>query len=159
MSSKNRCFGTIKALKRLRPELLCDVLRKFPECTAEYGIHLPAEPDFENMPYEAIHAACMYGELPQELDDVFYFTCALGTTPGWENIKSEASFQRLDINFPTKKHTTADLVMRAWLHNWPPNRYLLYHPQASRCHDANEGTERFAPDAVRGIPPQFDGRS
>ena len=145
MSSKNRCFGTIKALKRLRPELLCDVLRKFPECTAEYGIHLPAEPDFENMPYEAIHAACMYGELPQELDDVFYFTCALGTTPGWENIKSEASFQRLDINFPTEKHTTADLVMRAWLHNWPRNRRLLEQSYARAKIHAKSAYVYYAP--------------
>ena len=125
MSSKNRCFGTIKALRRLRPELLCDVLRKFAECLAEWGINLPEEPGFENMPYEAIHAACMHAELPQELDDVLYFTCALGTAPGWENVKAEAKFQRLDINFPTEKHTTADLVMRAWIHDWPRNRLLL----------------------------------
>jgi hypothetical protein len=105
MSSKNRCFGTIKALRRLRPDLLRDVLSKFPECMAECGIHLPNEPDIENMPYDAIHAACMSATLPQEMDDVLYFVCALGTNPGWDRISAQHGVK------PMKAEST----MRTWL--------------------------------------------
>ena len=125
MATKNRCFANTKALKRLNPALLACVLRKFPEYVKECGLRLPREPDSDNMPYDAIQAVCMSGDIPHELDDVLFFVCLLGTCPGWETIQSEALMQGLSLDFSTAGLTHADLAMKAWLHDWPRNRQLL----------------------------------
>ena len=125
MATKTRCFATVKALKRLNPELLCATLRKFPEYLKERGLKLPRVINDDNMPYEEIRTACMSGGIPPELDDLLFLVCALGTTDGWERIKAEARFQELNLDFKTAGFTSADLVMKAWLHDWPRNRQLL----------------------------------
>lgn len=131
MATKNRCFSTVKALKRLDPATLSDVLRKFPDHLSRYDIELPAQADIKSMPYDSIQQACMADSgIPQELDDVLFFACLLGTTPGWEKIQAEARMQGLSLDFPVDHLTTADRAMRAWLHDWPNNCQLLEHSYA-----------------------------
>ncbi len=125
MAAKTRCFATVKALKRLNPELLCATLRKFPEYLKERRLKLPRVINEENVPYEEIRLACMSGGIPQELDDLLFLVCALGTTDGWGRIKAEARFQGLKLDFKPAGLTSADLAMKAWLHDWPRNRQLL----------------------------------
>ena len=125
MATKTRCFATVKALKRLNPELLCATLRKFPEYLKERGLKLPRVINEENVPYEEIRLACMSGDIPLALDDVLFFVCLLGTNPGWEKIEAEAQRQGLSLDFPVDGLTTADLAMKAWLHDWPRNQHLL----------------------------------
>ncbi len=123
--AKKRCFSTIRALRRLHPELLCAVLRKFPDYMDQRGIDLSAEPAPDPVPYEEIHAACMSGDIPHDLDDVLFFVSALGNTAGWNKIQSEAAFQGRPLNFTPDGYSAADLAMKAWLHDWPVNRGLL----------------------------------
>ncbi len=88
MSSKSRCFSSTKALGRLNPELLSQVLKKFPEYLKARQIKLPRSPSTDNMPYADIRDACMAGDIPSELDDVLFFVCILGTRPGWDRIQA-----------------------------------------------------------------------
>lgn len=125
MATKTRCFATVKALKRLNPELLCATLRMFPEYMRDCHIRLPKKPDADRMPFAAIQQACMSGNIPPELDDVLFFVCTLGTSEGWTRIQEEARFQGCALDFLPNNLTTADLAMKAWLHDWPNNRRLL----------------------------------
>ena len=112
MSSKSRCFSSTKALRRLNPELLSQVLKQFPEYLKARQIKLPRAPSPDNMPYADIRDACMAGDIPSELDDVLFFVCILGTRPGWDRIQDEASFQELDLDFSIDGLSTADLAMK-----------------------------------------------
>ncbi len=127
MPFQKRCFSNTRALRRLNPEILCNVLRKFPDFLAHENLILPAQPTIDQMPYEDICRACMTGNVPMELDDVLFYTSLMGNSAGWEHIETEAQFQGLDINFSTEGLSAPDFAMAAWLHNWPANRYILEH--------------------------------
>ncbi len=103
MATKTRCFASVKALKRLNPELLCATLRKFPEYLKDRRLKLPRVINDDNMPYEEIRKACMSGKIPLPLDDVLFFVCLLGTNPGWEGIQAEAQRQGLSITTLKRK--------------------------------------------------------
>jgi hypothetical protein len=100
------------------------VLQKFPDVLRAHKIRLPSQPDLSNLDYPALQALCLGGDLPVELDDVLAYVNILGTTPGWERIQQEARAQGRRLDFPTAGLTHADLVMQAWLHDWPNNRTL-----------------------------------
>ncbi len=125
MPGPRKCFLTIKSLQRLDPRLLCAVLQKFPDVLRAHKIRLPAQPDLSNLDYPALQALCLCGDLPAELDDVLSYVNILGTTSGWERIQEEARAQGRKLDFQTAGLTHADLVMQAWLHDWPNNRTLL----------------------------------
>lgn len=68
---------TVRALKRLDENLLCAVLRKFPDLLRDRGLVLPDPPDRESLDYDAIRDTCMSG-MQAELDDVLFFVSILG---------------------------------------------------------------------------------
>jgi len=125
MPGPRRCFATAKALQRLEAVLLCEVLMKFPEYLKARDLKLPANPNQDNLDYEAIRAACIYGDMPADLDDVLCYVSIMGTTAGWEQIQEEARSRKKKLDFAADNLTHADLVMKAWLWDWPKNKSLL----------------------------------
>ncbi len=125
MAGKKRCFSTVQALRRLDPKVLCEVLAKFPDYLIGRKLSLPAEPSSETVRYDEVRDACMAGNIPHELDDVFFYVSMLGNKGGWDKIQREADFQDKRLNFKTDGLSCADLAMKAWLHNWPENKHVL----------------------------------
>lgn len=125
MAGKKRCFVTVRALKRLDPNLLCAVLGKFPEYLGLCGLAIPESPDRDSLNYDAIRDACMRGDIPADLDDVLFFVSILGNKRGQEQIEHEARFQRRRLDFRLDGVGCPDFAMKAWLHNWPANKDLL----------------------------------
>ncbi len=125
MAGKKRCFSTVRALRRLDPKVLCEVLAKFPDYLFERKFSLPAEPSSETVQYEAVRDACMAEGIPHDLDDVLFFVSMLGNTQGWDKIQREAKFQGKRLNFKNVDLSCADLAMKAWLCDWPKNKHLL----------------------------------
>ena len=99
MVGKKRCFVSVRALKRLNKNLLCEVLEKFPGYLHECGLKLPDPPEREGLDYEAIQEACMSADVPADLDDVLFFVSFLGSKRGQSQIENEARQrgQRLDF--------------------------------------------------------------
>jgi len=127
MPGKKRCFASVKALRRLNPALLCEVLSKFPGYLAARKLSLPAAPDSKNMPYAAIQDACMAGDIEPGLDDVLFCVSALNSKQGWDKLQQEAAHQKRPLKFRTDGMAHADLAMKAWLADWPRNKDLLEH--------------------------------
>lgn len=115
----------MRALRRLHPDLLCQVLGKFPDYMSARKLSLPGAPSDINLPFEAIKDACMAGDIPHELDDVLFHVSMLGSADGWENIQREAPHLGLNLSFRGDGLSHADLAMKAWLHDWPRNSKLL----------------------------------
>jgi hypothetical protein len=157
LATKTRCFSTIKALQRFHPVLLADGLRKFPDYMALCHIKIPKSPDRENMPYDDIKNALMSGDIPQDLDDVLFFTCLLGTAPGWEKIQAEARFQKCNLDFQIEGLTAADLALKAWLYNWPHNRQLLEQSYARAKVHARSSYVYYAP--IRDVRSKYKSPS
>lgn len=153
MPGPRRCFSTASALQRLNPVLLCDVLSKFPDYLKERGLRLPANPSEDTLDYEAIRAACMHSDMPADLDDVLSYTSILGTIPGWERVKAEARSRGKRLDFCADHLTHADLVMKAWLWDWPNNRSLLEESHARARIHARSSYVYFPP--VRDVRSQF----
>jgi hypothetical protein len=159
MATKQQCFSSTKALKRLCPSILTQVLRRFPDFLAQAGLELPAEPSLDSMPYDAIRTACMSSQIPPELDDVLYFAASLGTVRGWEKIQAEARFQKLRLDFPVTDLTPADLALKAWLHDWPNNKQLLEQSYARAKIHSKSAYVYYAPTkdfTERYQPPTAD---
>jgi hypothetical protein len=125
MAGKKRCFSTVRALRRLDPRLLCDVLGKYRAYLAARELELPAAPTAENLPYAAIKDACMVGDIEPELDDVLFYVSVLGNKDGWDKIQREAEYEKRKVDFSTEGLSCADLAMKAWLWDWPKNKELL----------------------------------
>lgn len=125
MAGKKRCFGTVRALKRLDEKLLCAVLAKFPEHLRACGLVLQDPPERDSLNYDAIRDACMSGDIPAELDDVLFFVSILGNKRGQEQIEREAAFRKRRLDFRLDGVGCPDFAMKAWLHDWPANKDLL----------------------------------
>ena len=125
MVGKKRCFVSVRALRRLNENLLCEVLKKFPGYLHECGLKLPDPPDRETLDYEAIQEACMSGDIPPDLDDVLFFVSILGNKRGQAQIEKEAGHRGRRLDFRLDGLSYPDFAMRAWLHDWPANRNLL----------------------------------
>ena len=125
MPTKKRCFSSVRALRRLNPEILCQVLGKFPDYLVSRKLSLPRDPVEDSMPYDAILDACMAGDIPHELDDVLFHVSMLGNSTGWDKIQREARSLGLLLNFSVAARSYADLAMKAWLHDWDRNKHLL----------------------------------
>lgn len=125
MVGKKRCFVSVRALKRLNKNLLCEVLEKFPGYLSECGLKLPDPPDREGLDYEAIQEACMSAEVPTDLDDVLFFVSLLGSKRGQAQIENEARHRQGRLGFSVEGLSCPDFAMKAWLHDWPRNRNLL----------------------------------
>lgn len=153
MPGPRRCFATCAALQRLNVVLLCEVLLKFPEYLAERGLRLPADPSEDTLDYESIRAACMCGVMPADLDDVLSYVSIMGTVPGWERIKAEARSRGRRLDFPADHLTHADLVMQAWLWDWPNNKSLLEESYARARIHARSSYVYYPP--VRDVRNRF----
>lgn len=144
---------TVRALRRLDEKLLCEVLRKFPGYLRERGLELPDPPEKPAMGYEAIQAACISPEIPDELDDVLYFVSALGNKRGQDQIEKEARFRRRRLNFRFDGVGCPDFAMKVWLHDWPTNRDLLEAAYA-RSQIFGKSSYVYYP-MIRDIRPRF----
>lgn len=127
MPGKKRCFASTKALRRLNPRLLAELLEHFREYAESKGVFVPPPEEATDgtLPYEKIRDACMAGDIPHELDDVLFHVCALGNLEGWERIQQEAALLGRRVDFRTTDLSYSDLAIKAWLWDWPNNRALL----------------------------------
>lgn len=127
MPGKKRCFASTKALRRLDPKVLVELLGHFREYVESKGLALPPpqEATAVNLDYGRLRDVCMAGDIPHELDDVLFHVCALGSLEGWDKIQREAEFQKNRLDFRTADLSFADLAIKAWLWDWPNNRALL----------------------------------
>ncbi len=121
----SRSFDSVKRLKLLDPDVLCEALRHFPEDLNRGGVALPDDPSAENMPYEAIQRMLMSGNVSDALSDLLYYVGKLGDAEGWEHVVREAKLQGLRVEERSGNHSFAGCVMRAWLSDWPLNCDLL----------------------------------
>jgi hypothetical protein len=141
MTIARRSFATTRALQRLHPGLLRDVLAKFPSFVKDHKLALPTDPKPKDLDYEAIRTSIMSGDLPDDLDNVLSYASILGTTEGWERIKKEAEVQRIKIPFSPDGLTHADLAMKVWLETWPKHPHLLEQSYArARVHSKSSYT-------------------
>ena len=124
MSGKKRCFVSVRALKRLNKNLLCEVLEKFPGYLHECRLKLPDPPEREELNYDAIQEACMSANVPPDLDDVLFFVSLLGTKRGQSQIENEARQRGRKLDFRLDGLSCPDFAMKAWLHEWPANRNI-----------------------------------
>ena len=141
MTIARRSFATTRALQKLHPGLLRDVLARFPSFVRGQKLKLPSDPKPKDLDYEAIRAAIMSGALPDDLDDVLSYASILGTTDGWERIQQEAKAQGIAIRFEPDGLTHADLAMKVWLDTSSKHPNLLEQSRArQRVHSKSSYT-------------------
>ncbi|NLE66574.1 MAG: hypothetical protein GX608_04050 [Lentisphaerae bacterium] len=99
----------------------------------------------------------MGGDLPADLDDVLSYVSILGTSAGWERIQQEAQAQSRSLAFPTDKLSAADLVMKAWLWEWPTNKSLLEESYSRARIHARSSFDYFLP--VRDVRDRYQAPS
>ena len=88
----NQCFESVKSLKLLEPDVLCEALWHFPDDLERGGVVLPESPGLENMPYEAIQKTLIAGNASDGLTDLLYYVERLGNAEGWEHVVREAKW-------------------------------------------------------------------
>jgi len=121
----NRCFDSVKKLKLIDPDVLCEALGHFPDDLARWGVPLPERPDAESVPYETIQKMMMAGDVSDGLTDLLYYGDRLGNAEGWEHVVREAKLLGLRVEERLPDHSYAGCVLRAWLTDWPRNSALL----------------------------------
>jgi len=121
----SQCFESVKRLKLLEPDVLCEALRHFPDDLTNGGVVLPDDPADGEPPYDAIQRMLMAGRVSDGLSDLLYYVGRLGNAEGWEHVVQEARLQGLHVEERCSSHSYAGCVMRAWLTDWPQNCDLL----------------------------------
>ena len=125
MQRTRRCCATVRTIMHLDPDLLCRLLRKFPEvrCKQSHSSSSAVAPPTHD--YDALQVAWLAGTMPRDLRDVFFYITFLGSATGWEHIQEEARSRNLHFDFPTEGLTHAELAVSAWLAAGPKHRSIL----------------------------------
>jgi hypothetical protein len=131
MAVTKRAFDNVRALGNRHPQVLRDLLERFPEHVQQWELDLTAE----ELDLVAIRDAFMAAEIPEELDDILYLSTALGNSNGWAMIERQAEEDGLLLPHHNADLTDTDMAVLAAIHNWPANLRLLERANArARIH-------------------------
>jgi len=146
MAFTKRAFDNVKALGSRHPQVLRDLLGRFPEHVQQWELDLTAE----NLDLAAIRDAFMAEDIPEELDDILYLSTALGDSTGWDMIERQTEEDHLQLPHHNADLTDTDMAVLAAIHNWPANLNLLER--------ANARARIHAKSVFKYFPPEIDVR-
>ncbi len=135
MACTKRYFESVRALQKLDPQVLRDLLACFPEHVRSRGLELPAVATERNLKYEAIRDALMEGDIPEDLDDILHLATRLGDVRGWDTIERQAREDGRTLPRSTARYSHVDLAIVAETCEWPRYRGFLVRANArARVH-------------------------
>jgi len=141
MNYTKRCFESVGALGRHNQVVLRRVLGLFPRYAAVLGLDL----SIGDLNLELVRAALMGDAVPAALDDLLYFSSALGNSRGWSMIERQAEEDGLSLPCHDPAMSNVDMALLAAIHNWPDNQHLLERANARARIHGKSSFKYYAP--------------
>jgi hypothetical protein len=131
MAYTKRCFDNVGALSSRNPDVLRKLLSLFPGYASIRKLDISSA----ELDIPSVRDALMSDEIPEALDELLYFSSALGSSTGWAMIEQQAGEDGIPLPKRTADFDDADMAVLAAIQDWPKYSSLLEKANArARIH-------------------------
>ncbi len=131
MAYTKRCFDNVGALSSRNPDVLRKLLSLFPGYASIRKLDISSA----ELDIPSVRDALMSDEIPEALDELLYFSSALGSSTGWAMIEQQAGEDGIPLPKRNADFDDADMAVLAAIQDWPKYSSLLEKANArARIH-------------------------